>query len=160
LSHTSPLLVLVAKGRPLYTRTLRGCGLQNWMLPLQTNLGLSLEECQQLLVRYGLPAPQQAASVASQTTLRLIANSLQSLVEEIERTLDFLGHQFRDRKPRRLWLFGGGALVRNLPAYLSQRLRIAAVPWQIHSAGEDLEAPLYGIAAGLSQLAWENDTCT
>ena len=160
LSHTSPLVVLAAKGCPVFARTLRGCGLQTLLQPLQAELRLSAEECQQLLARYGLPVPGENASIASQTVQRLIANPLKSLVDEIERTLDYVGHQFREQKPRRLWLFGGGALIKNLPAHLSHKLRIPAAPWTLHPGHDDPEAPLYGIAAGLSLLAWEHSPCT
>lgn len=160
LSHSAPLIVLAAHGRPVFSRTLRGCGLQTFLQPLRADLRLSTGECQQLLARFGLPLPGESASIASQTAQRLIANPLKSLVDEIARTLDYLGHQFRELQPRRIWLFGGGALIKNLPAHLSQRLRIPAAAWQLKAGQDDPGAPLYGIAAGLSLLAWEESTCT
>ncbi len=159
LGYTSPLLVLVKDGRPVFSRVLRGVGLQSLMQPLQDELKISPEACQQLLVRFGVPVPGEAPSVASHRTFQVIANPLQHLVGEIERTMTYIHQQFRTLTPRRMWLFGGGATVKRLPEYVTHKLRFPCEPWSLDRDAKDAEDALYGVAAALSSLAWETDAC-
>jgi Tfp pilus assembly PilM family ATPase len=160
LSYTLPTVVLVKNGRPLFTRTLRGVGLQSIMQPLETGLNISTEECEQLLVRYGIMAGSQAPTVASRRTTEIIAHPIQDLVNEIFRTVDYIGQQFRSCKARQLCLFGGGALVKNLPEYISERLEMPAAPWSLSRGEAAVDDALFGVAAGLSALAWEDAACS
>ena len=160
LGYTSPLMVLVKAGRPLFTRTLRGVGLQTLMQPLESSLQISSAECQQLLVRYGVSNADQFPTLATQRTMQLIANPLQCLVSEIKRTIEYIGQKFRSGKPTRLCLFGGGALIKNFPEYLSQHLPLPANPWTLGGEHADPSDALFGVASGLSSLAWENGACS
>jgi Tfp pilus assembly PilM family ATPase len=160
LAYSAPLFVLVKNGQPLLARTLRGGGLQSIMQPLETNLRISSEECQQLLNCYGVAIKGQTPVVATQKTMQWIADPLYNLVTEIKRTIDYVGTQFRSLKPDCLCLFGGGALIKNLPEYLSQQLNTPAVPWTLGGEHVDPSDPLYGVAAGLSLLKWEASLCS
>jgi len=160
LSYTLPLVVLVKNGRPLYTRTMRGVGLQSIMQPLAAGLSLSNEECEQLLVRYGIVAGGAQPTLASQRTTEIIAHPVNELVNEIMRTVDYIAQQFRSCKPRQVCLFGGGALVKNLPEYISERLDMPAAPWSLAADQADPTDALFGVAAGLSALAWEDAACS
>jgi Tfp pilus assembly PilM family ATPase len=160
LAYTSPLFVLVKGGQPVLARTLRGVGLQTIMQPLETNLQISSEECQQLLSCYGVAIKGQSSVAATQKTMEWLTDPLYNLVTEIKRTIDYVGTQFRTLKPDRICLFGGGALVNNLPEYLSQQLNIPASPWTLGGEHVDPTDALYGVAAGLSLLKWEASLCS
>jgi Tfp pilus assembly PilM family ATPase len=160
LSYTLPLVVLVKNGQPLFTRTMRGVGLQSITRPLEAGLNISAEECEQLLVRYGIVAGNSEPTLASQRTTEIVAHPIQDLVDEIIRTVDYIGQQFRSCKPRQLCLFGGGALVRNLPEAISERLEMPATPWRLSAGESGRSDALYGVAAGLSALAWEDAACS
>lgn len=160
LGNTLPLVVLVRQGRPIFARTLRSVGMHAIMQPLRTNLQVSSEECEQLLTHYGVTATGQSASAVAHKTMAIIADPLQNLLSEIKRTVDYIGHQFRACNVRQIYLFGGGALVRNLPEQISQKLKMRAVPWTLGGDSSPATDPLYGVSAGLSALAWEPTSCT
>jgi type IV pilus assembly protein PilM len=160
LAYQCPMFVLVKGGRALFARTLRGVGLKSIMQPLETNLCISADQCQQLLSCYGVAHSGQAPVVATQKTMQLISNPLYNLVAEINRTIQYVGTQFRSLKPNKLRLFGGGALIKHLPEYLSERLRIQVAPWTLTQDQADPTDALYGVAAGLSALKWEAAECT
>ena len=157
LGYSSPQMVLVKEGQPLFARTLRDSGLQSLMNPLESALKISPTECQHLLVQYGLSITGQPPSVASQKTMRLIAGPLQNLIQEIRRTLDYIGRQFRAHPPQRLCLLGGGALIKNMPEYLQQNVSLPTAAWQLDTTRSDSSDAFYGVAAALSSLAWDND---
>ncbi len=160
LGCSSPLLVLVDKGRPVFSRVLRCGGINLLMESLQKDLCISMDECQQLLSQFGLPVPGLTPSAVAQRTFQSIASPLHSLVTEIERTTDFLEQQYRSLKPTRVWLLGGGTQIKNLPEYLTHSLRIPTHNWALGNSKHDPVEAVYGIAAALSSLAWEARPCT
>ena len=160
VGYSSPTLVLVHQGRPVFSRVLRGGSLQSLMQPLQQELLLSAEECQQLLFRFGIPIPGQATNVAAQKTLQLIASPLQELVSEIELTMHYIQQQFPALKPSEMQLLGGGAQIKNLSEYLQHKLQVPTKFWSLEENPSDSSTAMYGVAAALSSLAWENETCT
>jgi Tfp pilus assembly PilM family ATPase len=152
----SALFVLIRDGRPGFCRVLRGCGFRSIAEPLVANLGLSGGECEQVLLRHGIPTEAVTGNVSTDSFFRLFSIPLQKLVDEVQRTCAFI-HQGRpERPPERIWLFGDGAAVRNLPAYFAAKCGIATVGWSpaFPAAGE-VDDVRYGVAAGLSALAWE-----
>lgn len=164
LGYSSAMLAVVVDGRPTFCRAFRGCGLQALMQPLQDKLGVSPAECRQLLRQFGLGGCKEAAgSAAAQATLQIISAPLENLVGELQRTWSFLNQQYRELVPQRVWLFGGGASIRNLPAHLSGRTGVPTQFWQLNggrSESCDASEALFGGAAALSALAWEAGTCT
>ena len=160
LSYTLPVVVLVKSGRPLFARTLRGAGLQSMMQALQTSLDLSSDECQQLLVRYGVTAIGQQPTLATGRTMQIIARPLQDLLNEIKRTADYISQNFRGSKPQRVCLFGGGAAIKNLPEHISHKLDLPTTPWGLGGESPDPGDALFGLAAGLSAIAWEDHACS
>jgi Tfp pilus assembly PilM family ATPase len=159
LGYTLPLVVLVKEGKPIFSRTLRGLGIQALMQPLQTTLGITTEECEQLLIRYGV-ASSGAGTLAVQRTMDIITHPLEDLLGEIKRTVDYIAQQFRGCKPRQVCLFGGGALIKNLSDLLSSELEMPVAPWTLGGNQADPADALYGVAAGLSSLAWEDTGCS
>ena len=160
LSYTLPLVVLVKSGQPLFTRTLRGVGMQALMQPLEAALALSPDACQQLLVRYGLTVLGQQPTLATGKTMQIIAHPLQDLLSEIKRTVDYIHQHFRTCKPRHVCLFGGGAVIKNLPEHINHILQLPVTPWSMDGSLSNPHEAIYGLAAGLSALAWEENACS
>jgi hypothetical protein len=85
---------------------------------------------------------------------------LGEMAEEIEKTLSYLRMQYREILPERICLFGSGAIVNNVPEWLSESVRLPIDVWALpHSRdqrGEDPNHPpaLLGTAVALSTLAW------
>jgi type IV pilus assembly protein PilM len=160
IGYQTPMIVLVKNGLPLFVRTLRGVGLQSIMQPLETSLQISSEECRELLAHYGLAGVDESPTLVTQKTMQLIANPLQNLVTEIKRTIEYVGQKFRSMKPAGICLFGGGALVKNLPEYLGRQLHLPVNPWALNEGSPNKTDALYGVSAGLSSLAFENSRCS
>jgi Tfp pilus assembly PilM family ATPase len=156
IDDDSALFALIQNGRPGFCRTLRGCGLRGLAEPLVAKLGLSFGESKQVLRRHGVPTEAVAGTPSVNSFFRLLANPLEKLIDEVKRTCTFLHQAKRGRLPDRIWLFGDGAAVRNLPAYLTNRLAIPTVGWSpAFPAAGDVDDVRFGVAAGLSALGWE-----
>lgn len=160
MGYTSPMIVLVKNGLPLFTRTLRGVGLQSIMQPLETGLQITSEECQELLGHYGVANVDESPTLATQKTMQLIANPLHNLVAEVKRTIEYVGQKFRSSKLARLSLFGGGALIKNFPEYLSHQVQLPVNAWSLDGATSKKSDALYGVACGLSSLTFESAPCS
>lgn len=157
MGYTSALLSVVHEGRPVLCRRLRGCGQQAIMQLLQEKLGVDPLECRQLLVRYGLPAAESCITSAATSIQRIIGRMLDHLADEVRRTAQFATYQLR-LTPKRMWLFGGGATIRNCAHFLGQETGVPTANWNLAGTEcpSDAVEPLFGIAAGLSALAWED----
>lgn len=162
LGADSPLFVVAVDGRATFTRVLRNCGFQTLVGPLRAGLQISAEEARHLLARTGLPtrATASAGSSTENAVMELIQPPLAQLVDEISRTLAYVEQQYAALVPCRICLFGGGAAIRNLATHLTSRLEIPTAPWSLSESGNDGEEPLFGVAAALSALAWEESSCT
>jgi Tfp pilus assembly PilM family ATPase len=159
LGDTTASLTIVHRRRPVFCRVLRECGLNTLMQGWHDRLGMARSECRQLLTRFGLPRARGAGCFTS--TDEMFARPFEQLVDEICKTFQFIEHQTPHFSPRRTWVFGGGAMVRNMDGFLEERTGLVTGRWTLAaSSGADNSDPLYGVAAGLSLLAWESDACT
>ena len=102
----------------------------------------------------------QQPTLATGRTMQVIARPLQDLLNEIKRTVDYIGQNFRNNKPHRVCLFGGRAAIKNLPEHISHKLELPASPWGLGGNRPDPGDALFGLAAGLSALAWEDHACS
>lgn len=163
LGYSSPLFVVTLAGRPVFSRLLRNCGLSTLMAPLQEGLKLTAEECRQLLARVGLPRADEAhGSAAANAVQQLTSGPLGCLTGEVQRTLLYLEQQYSRLVPRRLVLFGGGAVIRHLSEHLAAKIEMPTTTWSLQPpdrSDRDPDDALYGVAAGLSLLAWEAGSC-
>jgi Tfp pilus assembly PilM family ATPase len=157
---SSVMLTVAHEDRPVFCRVLRNCGLQTLIQRVQEKLDLRRSECRQLLTRHGLPGNEKTET--AETIYRIVAPPLAQLIEELRRSFQFLSHQSPRWFPKRLWLLGGGATITNLSEYLATRIGIPTAPWNLSPnslESRDSIEPLYGVAAGLSLLAWEANPC-
>ena len=162
LGHCSPQIVVCRGGRPWFCRTLPACGLQTLLQPLRERLKLSDDQCQQLISNVGIrqAAPQERVASATRSVFQLISPRLERLATEVKRTLSYISHQFPSQLPRRVDLYGGGALLPGLADYLTTSLGLPVAPWRPHSQttyGGSPCDPQFAAAIALSLLAFEQD---
>ena len=159
---TSALFTLVVDGRPVFARKFRDCGMHHLMEAISERLQLSQNECRQLLTSYGFSA--NASDGASpgdvrQALTRVADAPFRQLLEEIEKTLSFLRQQYHELFPQQLWLFGGGATIRNIANLIAAAVGIETGVWQLMPSSSDANSPadpvqaVLGPAIALSALA-------
>ena len=106
-------LCMVGKGRPLYSRRLHNCGFRKCLAAIQESLGVSLDHAQHLVDVHGVVAPGAADEKADgrngiqAAVTDAVATTVDSLVEQIQRTLQYVESQRRHHHPTKLWLMGG-----------------------------------------------------
>jgi Tfp pilus assembly PilM family ATPase len=151
---------LVAEGQPVYVRVLKDCSFQAVLSSVSEELGVTLDEAGVLLEKYGarglnFKTEDEVVSMIAE----LIAEPLRHLESELARTLTHVGLQYRELVPRKLILFGGGALVTGLPRHLCRKLRLEAQRWSFDKSDSNAKKhdALFGVAMALSALAWENE---
>ena len=161
-------LCMVGKGRPLYARRLHNCCFRKCLAAIQESLGVTLDHAQHLVDVHGVLTPgANNTTVAGQLEIQAavtdaVAETADSLVAQIWRTLQFIESQRRHHHPTMLWLMGGGASVRNIGPYLSKKLELPVSIWSaptdVERDGADLgrETPLFAAAFALSALAWRD----
>ena len=161
-------LCVVGKGRPLYARRLHNCYFRKCLVAIQESLGVTLDHAQHLVDAHGVVAPTTNGAVTATeheiqaAVTEAVAETADSLVEQIERTLRFVESQRRHHHPTLLWLMGGGASVRNIGPYLSAKLEMPVSIWSVPTDGEPdgtnlgRETALFASAFALSALAWRD----
>ncbi len=158
-AHTATLC-LVHQGTAVYTRQLRDCGFVALPSAVQRALGLSTHDARQLLCTYGVVDPSAGGDRWAElrhVLSDIVAEPVAALVAEIQRTLAYPELHRAGLLPGRVWLFGGGATVRNIAPYLRAKIGLPVEPWRLEGPGDRMgaEPVLMGPAAALSALAWE-----
>lgn len=155
LGEQAPTLVVAAGGRPEFTRVLRCGGLHALLQPLREALQLSHAEASQLLLRYGIPDIASGPLPAGGFPTQLLAQPLTRLMDELQRTLEYVAQQPRLQRPERLWLVGGGAAVQRLPQYIENQIQLPVDRWHL-PGHQDVPMADFAVASALSALAWED----
>src|SRR5262249_31145428 len=131
--------------------------------PPQESLRLSAHEAKRLLTQ--APQREESPSLAALaiTAQSMIAEPLSQFAAEVQRTLDFIDLRFRSLMPKKIILLGCGALVAQLPETLAAETGLCVQRWSLPVASGQparAEEALFGVAAALSSLAWEDSACT
>lgn len=155
---------IIRDQQPVFTRHLRDCGYSALPTAVAEALAVSVEDAEQLLIRYGVadPAPGAPRPDDIQEVLTDISSEpLARLVSQLTKTLSYPELHRSRLMPERIWLFGGGATIRNVPAILSERIGAPIQAWSLPrhgdgSTGTWLPLPLLGAAISLSALAWQS----
>ncbi len=169
----SATFCVVSDGKPLFTRHLRSCGTSRLVDAVSQALNLSEDEAVQVLVTYGLPDHEDCDDKRreiQEVIAEVTAGRLNEMAEELEKTLSYLRMQYAEILPEQLCLFGEGATVRNVAAFLSEKVGLPAQAWRMpHSENQAREhhvpknqvpkdpedhPALLGTAVALSALAW------
>jgi type IV pilus assembly protein PilM len=154
---------VVQGGRTQFIRTLRDCGAGALVAQVAQSLGLSPLEAGDVLRRFGLPEPCGATpgnDGIQEVVADVLAGHLRIVLEELAKTLSYLRAQRSVLLPARLWLFGGGAAIKNVAAFLAAKLEIPCDVWRLPGEEEpgggqsSISSELFGPAAALSALAW------
>jgi len=154
-------LCLIEQGQPVYVRCLKDAGFGYLLDCLVENLQVTTAEALQLLEEYGLASPTdtQDPTIAS-LIQKLIADSVNRLIEEIKRSFAHYQYLHRAAAPQSLYLLGGGALVGGIANHLQTQLSLSTQVWKLpiatESTGHTPRADCQlATAIALSALAWE-----
>ena len=154
---------VVADGRALFTRRARACNLGRVIEAIGQALDVSLDESEHLLATHGLPDPtndEEHLRDIQTVIAEAASSSLNEFLEQLNKTLSYLNVHRQNITPKRIWLFGGGARIKNVSAYLSGSLGIPIDAWSFPMAEpaskSDANFPpvMLGPAIALSALAW------
>jgi type IV pilus assembly protein PilM len=151
--YTSATLTAFRGGKPLYSRSLRDCGLSRVAKALAETLGVSIIDAEQLLAERGLPG-KESTSELQELTGQVIADVVQALIEQLETTLSYIEVEWPGTLVDGLWLFGGGASIRNMPFHLSEKTGLVVKSWSLPDSDDPQGEGAFGVAAALSALAW------
>lgn len=151
-----PSFVVVSEQGPMLIRSLRSCGLASALNQILEQLGIDELECAQLLTTCGVQSGGSVTSRIADRLGRILAASLDELLDQLHRTLEFAGQ--RGIHPRHIWLFGAGGAVAGMDQALSSQLNLDVRSWQL--APEQVARPLaslpahavFGAAVGYSLL--------
>jgi Tfp pilus assembly PilM family ATPase len=160
--YSNVTLSIVGYDRALYVRRVSNCGFRRCLESIQAALGVSLDQAQFLVSTEGVVAAghdEDARTEIRKAITAAVADTIQGIVEQVRRTLQFVDLQRRHLRPTSVWLLGGGASLRNVGPYLSAALEMPVSIWDLptatpgrESAGE--HAYLFANAIALSALAW------
>lgn len=157
--YTGATLCVYREGQPIYSRLLRGCGVHLLARGLGETLGVSTAEAEELLIDPGLPS-RSATSELQELTAQVVNESIQNLLEQVNKTLGYVDSEWPGVVGEDFWLFGGGGTIGNIGEYLAEKVGLDVRPWTLareekgRSAAERTDV-LFAPAAALSALAWE-----
>jgi Tfp pilus assembly PilM family ATPase len=156
-------LCIAGDDRPLFSRRVPGCAFGLVLDAIRNVFAVSLDEAQHLAETEGLTGNAPHLPADSDVTRAITAtasDSLDELVRQISRTLQFTEMQRRHLQPGAVWLMGGGASMKNVGPFLSHALglpvhlvKLTAEERPIPCAAGNRSA-VFGSAAALSALAW------
>jgi Tfp pilus assembly PilM family ATPase len=125
---------------------------------------VTLDEAQHLAEVEGLTARENGkiaqTGAVNQVITEAAAPSMDELVRQISRTLQFTEMQRKHLQPSAIWLMGGGASLKNIDEYLAQELPLPVHVVSLATEAETIpcaagrRSAMFGSAAALSALAW------
>lgn len=153
-------MCIVGDERPMYSRRIHDCAFGRVLESIMRTFESSLDEAQHLAEVEGLSVPGEAASGTAQAITDAAANTLEELVRQMSRTLQFTEMQRRHLQPATIWLMGGGAALKNVQPYLQHALSLPVHIIELRGGDEPIpcaagsRSAVFGNAAALSALAW------
>jgi type IV pilus assembly protein PilM len=156
-------ICFVANRRPLYARKLSDCGLRRLLSAVGDGLAVTEDEAQSLIDNQGVFSTNQKSTDDKdvQTAIAEAAyGTIECLIQQVQRTLQFAHTQRRHLAPSAVWLMGGGATIRNIGPYLAEALEMPVHIWGVPTDATQIpsvevqRSALFGPAAALSALAW------
>lgn len=158
---------VVSGGRPLFTRYLRDCGVGALADALSKSLALSLDEAEELLTKHGLPHPTVARGREAELQEAIAdtgSGRLADMAEQLNKTISYLNVHRTKLVPAKIWLFGGGATIKNAAQFLTTKVGVPTVVWRLpeqppassdgDNASRAVPTEMLGAAVALSALAW------
>jgi len=161
--YSNTTLCIAGDERPLYSRRIHDCPFGRVVEAIMDRLDVTLDEAQHLVENDGVVAaegePGGDIEIAKAITTAAAA-TLDELVRQLGRTLQFTDMHRRHLQPAAVWLMGGGAAMKNIGPYLAAALSLPVHIWNLEPGGEPIEcaagnrAAVFGSAAALSSLVW------
>jgi Tfp pilus assembly PilM family ATPase len=162
--YHSAAFSVICGGRPVFTRHLRDCGFAALPEAMVKAMALSTNDVEQLLVTSGICDPQGNDDDPQRDVQEIVADvvgeAIHRVVLELQKTLSYAELQRSHVIPEKIWVFGAGATVRNMAAFLAAQVGVPVQAWSLPAAGGGQwgrSAPpweLLGPAVALSSLAW------
>lgn len=157
---TAPSLTLVHQGRPIYSRLLRNCGLQQFIDAGADTFGCSASQFCEFLQLSALQSREETANHTqlSKSLRELCSGVLEQLSQEIERTLSYIKQEYPSRIPNSLILFGGGAMIPGVTNLLQHKTRLTSSLWQLPASNRTNASidPLQAVFANAILLSMPN----
>jgi Tfp pilus assembly PilM family ATPase len=162
--YSNTTLCVVGDDRPLYSRRIHDCAFGKVLDAIMHVFGVSLDEAQHLVDTQGvtpLDADPSADSETQAAITNAAADTIDGLVHQLRRTLQFMETQRRHLQPATVWLLGGGASMRNIGPYVEEELKLPVHIWNVSSDSTPIacaveqRSSVFGAAVALSALAWE-----
>lgn len=153
--YTSATFCLLCDRRPIFTRRLRDCGFGLMAAAVRDALAVSHADAEQLLARYGFCGAQTHDGPlrdVQEVLAEIVFEPLAAMVAELDKTLSYPELHRAQVVPQQIWLFGGGATVRNVGPLLSARLGRDVLSWRMPAAEAAAPIELLGPAIALSLL--------
>lgn len=161
--RVSGTFCMVHHGMPVFTRHLRNCGLAKLLESVGHALALPESDVLETLAVYGLPGEKSDDDRADEIQA-VIADAaggpLHEVVEELRRTIAYMGTQHAEMSLERLCLTGECATIRHVDRFLASQLNVPVDVWTLPraSAGQGVVSessmPHFASAIALSALAW------
>jgi type IV pilus assembly protein PilM len=160
--YSNTTLCIAGDGRPLYSRRAPDCGFGRVLDAVVNLFDVTLDEAQYLIETEGVRSGEMETHRDWQTADAITgaaADTIDEVVRQIQRTLQFTEMQRRHLQPAAVWLMGGGASMKNIGPYLANALSLPVHIWSLpHEepipCAEGNRAAVFGNAAALSALAW------
>jgi type IV pilus assembly protein PilM len=161
--YSNTTLCIAGDDRPLYSRRINDCAFGRVVDAIMNGLDVTLDEAQHLIEHDGVLASHGEPDgdlEAAKAITSAAAGTLDELVRQLGRTLQFMDMHRRHLQPAAVWLTGGGASMKNVGPYLAEALSLPVHVWNLEPEAEPIEcaagsrAAVFGSAAALSSLAW------
>ncbi len=161
--YSNTTLCIAGEDRPLYSRRVHNCAFGRVLDAIVDTFHVTLDEAQYLIENDGVFSADRKSDDGTQTAQAItsaVAGTLDELVRQIGRTMQFTEMQRRHLQPAALWLMGGGASMKNIGPYLAGALSLPVHIWTLAPQATPItcaagnRAAVFGSAAALSSLAW------
>jgi len=160
--YSNTTLCIAGDDRPLYSRRAADCSFGRVLDAVINLFGVTLDEAQYLIETDGLTAGESGDANDPQTSRAITAaasDTIDELVVQIQRTLQFTEMQRKHLQPASIWLMGGGASMKNVAPYLAEALALPVHIWSLPQeepipCASGRRSAVFGNAAALSALAW------
>ncbi len=160
LGYHQATVTLVQDGQPILSRGLRDLGLFHLLELIAVSFEISLSDAQTLLLQTPLhpEGDLNAINDFSNPLQQKLGGFLQTLANEIDKTIAFADRAYRTITPSQIMLMGAGVKIPSIDQAIENRVGLPTRTWAIH-VSENLfgnqHVGVFAIASGLSSLAWE-----
>jgi type IV pilus assembly protein PilM len=161
--YSNTTLCIAGDDRPLYCRRIHDCAFGRVVDSIVHRFDVTLDEAQHLVEQEGVVAsdcPPGGDLETAKAITSAAAATLEELVRQLSRTLQFTEMHRRHLLPSAVWLTGGGASMKNIGPYLAAALSLPVHIWSLPPNDAPIDcaagsrAAVFGGAAALSSLVW------